>query len=110
MNLSKSSRLFWIVPKQDNFLLQMVPIIGRRFECLDCAKEFGFDLCETCHLSGFDLTGHVNQEHTSEHRMEEWRKWTNKGGVSRNQNSRPGRSCLALHCAREAMQDDLGHL
>lgn len=47
----------------------MVPIIGPRYECLDCPKPFGFDLCEMCHQSRFYLVGHVNQEQNLEHRM-----------------------------------------
>ncbi|KAG0603345.1 hypothetical protein M758_10G086300 [Ceratodon purpureus] len=89
----------------------MVPIIGPRFECRDCTKEFGFDLCETCHRSGFDLTGHVNQEHTSDHRMQVWNNRRKKDVMKRNQITQRGR-CLASHCAREAEMalDKLGQV
>ena len=54
---------------QQELLLQMVPVIGPRYECLDCPKPFGFNLCETCPQSRFNLVGDVNQEHNTEHNM-----------------------------------------
>lgn len=61
------------------------PIVGRRYKCLDCSEEVGFDLCGDCHDDGVHKrdvassdnnnaaagTGRFNQRHLPGHRMEE---------------------------------------
>jgi hypothetical protein len=49
----------------------MMPILGRRFHCLDCPETCGYDLCQTCHDRGSSLPGRFNQRHGPRHRMEE---------------------------------------
>jgi hypothetical protein len=49
----------------------MMPILGRRFHCLDCPESCGYDLCQTCHDRGNSLPGRFNQRHGPRHRMEE---------------------------------------
>lgn len=49
----------------------MMPILGRRFHCLDCPESCGYDLCQTCQDRGNSLPGRFNQRHGPRHRMEE---------------------------------------
>lgn len=49
----------------------MMPILGRRFYCLDCPESCGYDLCQTCHARGANQPGRFNQRHSPRHRMEE---------------------------------------
>jgi hypothetical protein len=49
----------------------MMPILGRRFHCLDCPESCGYDLCQNCHERGNVAPGRFNQRHTPRHRMEE---------------------------------------
>lgn len=49
----------------------MMPILGKRFHCLDCPESCGYDLCQTCYNRGVNLPGRFNQCHTPRHRMEE---------------------------------------
>jgi Zinc finger, ZZ type len=48
------------------------PIKGRRYKCLDCPEEIGFDLCGACFDRGInsESIGRFNQKHTVDHRME----------------------------------------
>lgn len=79
----------------------MVPIIGADS---NASIAFGFDLCESCHYSEFDLTGHANQEHVSNQRLV-WNNRSRRGVMKRTQISQ------TLSSAREAemAQDELGH-
>eukprot|EP00197_Chlamydomonas_leiostraca_P014752 CAMPEP_0202871820 /NCGR_PEP_ID=MMETSP1391-20130828/19762_1 /ASSEMBLY_ACC=CAM_ASM_000867 /TAXON_ID=1034604 /ORGANISM="Chlamydomonas leiostraca, Strain SAG 11-49" /LENGTH=358 /DNA_ID=CAMNT_0049552715 /DNA_START=315 /DNA_END=1391 /DNA_ORIENTATION=- len=50
------------------------PIVGRRYQCLDCPESIGYDECGACHdaATTSGATNHVgrfNQAHTSAHRM-----------------------------------------
>jgi hypothetical protein len=49
----------------------MMPILGRRFHCLDCPDSCGYDLCQKCHDRGNTLQGRFNQRHGPRHRMQE---------------------------------------
>lgn len=49
--------------------MQMFPIIGKRYKCLDCKEAVGFDLCENCYDTRSKLPGRFNQQHTPEHRF-----------------------------------------
>lgn len=49
----------------------MMPILGKRFHCLDCPETCGYDLCQSCNERGSALPGRFNQQHTPRHRMEE---------------------------------------
>lgn len=49
----------------------VMPIVGKRYKCLDCQESIGFDLCGTCYEKGSMLPGRFNQQHTSEHRFQE---------------------------------------
>ena len=49
----------------------MMPILGRRFNCLDCPERCGYDLCHSCYQRGNAVPGRFNQRHTPRHRMEE---------------------------------------
>ncbi|XP_039003847.1 E3 ubiquitin-protein ligase PRT1-like [Hibiscus syriacus] len=48
----------------------MSPIIGDRYECIDCTEKIGFDLCGDCYSTRPKLPGRFNQRHTPEHRFE----------------------------------------
>lgn len=41
------------------------PIRGKRYKCLDCPEEIGFDLCESCHRRGRATFGRFNQKHVA---------------------------------------------
>ncbi|CAL8468593.1 g8133 [Coccomyxa elongata] len=47
------------------------PIVGKRYQCLDCPERVGFDLCKACYERRSNVHGRFNQHHTSEHRMRE---------------------------------------
>ena len=47
------------------------PVVGRCYRCVDCPASIGFDLCRRCMESTHSFSGRFNQNHTSEHRMEE---------------------------------------
>ena len=52
------------------------PISGRRYKCIDCSEEIGFDLCGDCfdagvHKKDRDRAGRFNQQHRPEHYMGE---------------------------------------
>lgn len=49
--------------------VQMYPIIGDRYRCIDCKEKMGFDLCGECYNTQSKLPGRFNQQHTSEHRF-----------------------------------------
>lgn len=49
----------------------VMPIVGKRYKCLDCEESIGFDLCGTCYEKGSVLPGRFNQQHTSEHHFQE---------------------------------------
>ena len=66
----------------------MMPILGKRFQCLDCGLP-GYDLCQSCHVRSSNLPGRFNQRHGPSHRMVEksivrdrpWIfVWTPRGG------------------------------
>lgn len=48
------------------------PIVGRRFQCLDCPETIGYDLCGSCqdNSAACSSRGRFNQNHTAEHRMQ----------------------------------------
>ncbi|XP_078173339.1 proteolysis 1 isoform X2 [Carex rostrata] len=48
----------------------LYPIKGKRYKCMDCKEEIGFDLCESCYSTKSKLPGRFNQQHTSDHRFE----------------------------------------
>jgi len=60
------------------------PIAGRRYKCLDCAEDIGFDLCGECYDDGVHkrasvgdgnvATGRFNQQHRPDHSMEEMKQ------------------------------------
>lgn len=54
----------------------MMPILGKRYQCLDCPETCGYDLCEGCHdfyhRRGSTLAGRFNQQHKAKHRMKEF--------------------------------------
>ncbi|PQQ08047.1 E3 ubiquitin-protein ligase PRT1 isoform X2 [Prunus yedoensis var. nudiflora] len=52
----------------------MFPIIGDRYNCLDCFEKKGFDLCSHCYNTNSKLPGRFNQQHTPEHRFKLVRK------------------------------------
>ena len=52
-----------------DFSVQMFPIIGDRYRCIDCKEKMGFDLCGDCYASRSKLPGRFNQQHTSEHKF-----------------------------------------
>ena len=43
----------------------MYPIVGRRWQCLDCPERVGFDLCGACYDRRANVVGRFNQHHTS---------------------------------------------
>lgn len=50
----------------------MMPIVGRRFKCLDCPESGGYDLCQNCHEGGYCLSRlSLDNCHGPQHRMEE---------------------------------------
>lgn len=51
-------------------LLQMYPIKGDRYKCIDCKEAMGFDLCGDCYNSRSKLPGRFNQQHTPDHKFE----------------------------------------
>lgn len=51
----------------------LFPIVGERYHCRDCAEKIGYDLCGTCYRKGGTLSGRFNQQHKSNHSMEEVR-------------------------------------
>ncbi|KAK9039177.1 hypothetical protein V6N11_024013 [Hibiscus sabdariffa] len=52
------------------FFLQMSPILGDRYKCIDCTEKIGYDLCGDCYTTRPKLPGRFNQRHTPEHRFE----------------------------------------
>lgn len=50
-------------------LLQMYPIKGDRYRCIDCKEEIGFDLCVDCYNTPSKLPGRFNQQHTPDHKF-----------------------------------------
>ena len=50
---------------------QVYPIVGRRFQCLECPEAIGFDLCGECRERGGAVAGRFNQLHTESHRYRE---------------------------------------
>ncbi|XAR60973.1 hypothetical protein NMG60_11034538 [Bertholletia excelsa] len=48
----------------------MCPIIGKRYRCIDCKEEKGFDVCGDCYNTCSKLPGRFNQQHTADHRFE----------------------------------------
>lgn len=51
--------------------VQMYPMFGRRFRCIDCPKSPGYDLCWHCFQYGSNLAGRFNQQHKPKHRIQE---------------------------------------
>lgn len=47
----------------------MLPIIGDRYNCVDCLEKIGFDLCGECYNSSSKLPGRFNQQHRPEHKF-----------------------------------------
>ena len=44
-------------------MLSRYPIIGDRWQCLDCPERVGFDLCAACYEKRADVVGRFNQHH-----------------------------------------------
>jgi hypothetical protein len=53
-----------------NWFLQMYPIIGDRYRCVDCTEIIGFDLCGDCYKNRSKRPGRFNQKHTPDHKLE----------------------------------------
>lgn len=53
-----------------NWSLQMYPIIGDRYRCVDCEESIGFDLCGDCYKNRSKRPGRFNQKHTPDHKLE----------------------------------------
>ncbi|KAF7132870.1 hypothetical protein RHSIM_Rhsim09G0055200 [Rhododendron simsii] len=64
-------------------LMQMYPIIGKRYRCKDCKEKIGFDLCEGCFNSSSKLPGRFNQQHTPDHKLENVQPHLEANDVSR---------------------------
>ncbi|CAL5221443.1 g3632 [Coccomyxa viridis] len=47
------------------------PIVGKRWQCLECLERVGFDLCAVCYERRADVVGRFNQHHKAEHNMKE---------------------------------------
>lgn len=59
-----------------------LPILGRRYRCMDCPDSIGFDLCGACHDARAEvIQGRFNQFHTERHRMEKVRVVTRESGT-----------------------------
>lgn len=43
------------------------PIVGRRYRCLHCREDIGYDLCGACYDRGLAGRGRFNQKHTPDH-------------------------------------------
>ncbi len=39
------------------------PIVGKRWQCLECLERVGFDLCSACYEKQADVIGRFNQHH-----------------------------------------------
>ena len=39
------------------------PIVGKRWQCLECLERVGFDLCAACYERRADVVGRFNQHH-----------------------------------------------
>lgn len=50
--------------------MQMYPIIGDRYRCIDCKEKIGFDLCGDCYKNRSKRPGRFNQQHTPDHKFQ----------------------------------------
>lgn len=52
-----------------NWFVQLYPIIGDRYKCVDCEESIGFDLCGDCYNKRSKRPGRFNQKHTLDHTL-----------------------------------------
>lgn len=43
--------------------MRRYPIVGKRWQCLECLERVGFDLCAVCFERRADVVGRFNQHH-----------------------------------------------
>mmetsp|Transcript_5349 Transcript_5349/g.11748 ORF Transcript_5349/g.11748 Transcript_5349/m.11748 type:complete len:431 (+) Transcript_5349:180-1472(+) len=94
------------------------PIAGRRYKCLDCAEDIGFDLCGECcdddvHKrvsvgDGNAAAGRFNQQHRPNHSMEEIEQYEDSRSLQCFQARNPELSMHQIMAMLGAQSSDEG--